>query len=448
MVTSPHPDSLPPAQDFFPPVSRWAQFSGLLIVGALGVAVTLAAVTQYKVTVKGQAIVRPTGELRLVQAAIDSSVKQIFVTENQGVQTGDVIASLDDSQLQTQTNQLQSNIQQAQRQLLQLSAQIRALGSQILAESDRNNRLVASAQAELRLAQRNYQDEQVITSSEVEAAEANVRSAEAALNAARLKVERYRPIAEVGAISQEQLEEARLEVEQQAQAVEVALAELQQSQAALNPSPAEVAIATERIAQERATGVATLAALNREREALVQQQIQIQNQLEQDTQALQQLERDLSKTFITATADGILTQLTLRNPGQTLQSGAAIAHIVPSHAPLVVKASIAAQDISRVKVGQTAQLRISACPYPDYGTLQGVVSTISPDAVVAQNSGTDTGSTPAFYEVTIAPERFTLGQGNQQCSIQLGMEGRADIISRQETVLQFFFRKARLVTDF
>jgi HlyD family secretion protein len=51
------------------------------------------------------------------------------------------------------------------------------------------------------------------------------------------------------------------------------------------------------------------------------------------------------------------------------------------------------------------------------------------------------------YTVTIQPERSFLQASKQQCQIQAGMEGRADIISRQETVLQFILRKARLLSD-
>ncbi|MEQ9233127.1 MAG: hypothetical protein RIG66_03420 [Coleofasciculus sp. E2-BRE-01] len=53
----------------------------------------------------------------------------------------------------------------------------------------------------------------------------------------------------------------------------------------------------------------------------------------------------------------------------------------------------------------------------------------------------------AFFEVTIKPETLSLRQGNNHCPVQLGMEGTADIISRQETVIQFLLRKARLMTD-
>ncbi len=63
-------------------------------------------------TVKGQAVVRPSGELRIVQAATEGQVMQIYVKENQVVKTGDAIALIDDSRLQTKKSQLQSNIQQ------------------------------------------------------------------------------------------------------------------------------------------------------------------------------------------------------------------------------------------------------------------------------------------------------------------------------------------------
>lgn len=167
---------------------------------------------------------------------------------------------------------------------------------------------------------------------------------------------------------------------------------------------------------------------------------------------------DLSQTAITATADGIISKLNLRNPGQTVRSGEEIVQIVPSHAPLLVKAAVAPQDKSKLKSGQNVQMRISACPYPDYGTLKGKVKAISPDAITHQgNDATLTTSTTAtspkaatvgaFYEVTIEPKSLFLGRGKNQCSIQLGMEGTADIISKEETVLQFFLRKAKLIAD-
>jgi multidrug efflux pump subunit AcrA (membrane-fusion protein) len=103
-------------------------------------------------------------------------------------------------------------------------------------------------------------------------------------------------------------------------------------------------------------------------------------------------------------------------------------------------------------------MRVSACPYPDYGTLNGKVEAISPDAMTpptnsTNGSPTHGNTTPrasvpgAFYQVTIEPESLVLGKDKNLCHIELGMEGRVDIVSLEETVLQFFLRKARLITD-
>lgn len=452
-------DFLPSIQDneFLPPISRWTMVSGVVMVMILGIAFALASVIKYKVTVKGQATIRPVGELRLVQAATEGPVMNISVKENQRVKQGDVIATVDNSQLQTKKSQLQSSVHQSRLQLVQIDAQINALDRQSGAETNRTNRAVASAEAEQRGRRREHKNKQVVSQAEVEEAKANLKAVEAALNAAQLKRDRYQPIAASGAISKNQLEEARLEVAQQEQAVEAAQAKLQSAQTALNPTNAEVEIATERIAQESASGQVNLATLAKEREALMQQRIEISKQLDHDDRELQQVEVNLRQTTIMATADGTISKLNLRNSGQMVRPGEEIAQIVPSNALLQVKAVISPNERNKLQEGQTVQMRVSACPYPDYGVLKGVVSQISQDTMTTQEnraaatdptaSGSGRKAESAFYKVTVEPENLLLGQGKNQCALQSGMEGSVDIIAREESVLRFVLRKARLIAD-
>ena len=456
-----HSDSnLPSIQenDFLPPIGHWATLGGLFIVCVAGLAIPVASVAKYKETVKAEAIVRPVGEIRIVQAATDGQVMQVLVKENQVVKQRAVIAIIDDSKLQTKKSQLQTSIQQSNLQLVQIKDLLSAINRQLKAETERNNRSITAAQAELSSRRREYQDKRMTAIAEVKEAEANFKSTVAALNVARSKRDRYQPIAEIGALSKNQLEEAQLEVQQQQQAVEAARARVQSALTALNPSNAEVAIASQQIAQAKAAAEANKATLDKDRLTLIQQRIEIQQQLAQTTRELQQVETDLRQTVIRATADGIVSKLNLRNPGQTVRPGEEIAEIVPSDASLEIKAAVATEDKSKLKLGQNVQMRVSACPYPDYGTLKGKVSQVSADTVKPQhNSTTATDSTTAssqnqnaataFYEVTIQPESLALGQGKNQCLLQLGMDGRADIISREETVLQFLLRKAKLILD-
>ncbi|MBW4649434.1 MAG: HlyD family efflux transporter periplasmic adaptor subunit [Kastovskya adunca ATA6-11-RM4] len=122
-------------------------------------------------------------------------------------------------------------------------------------------------------------------------------------------------------------------------AVEAAIARRQRTHATLNPTDAEVTIATERIAQEKASGEVNQATLERERQAIINQQIEVQKQLERDTRELKQIEVELQETAVTATTDGIISKLNLRNPGQMVRIGEEVAQIVPRNAPCSRKSS-------------------------------------------------------------------------------------------------------------
>jgi HlyD family type I secretion membrane fusion protein len=418
--------------ELLPPVSNWTIMGGLITVSAIAIATIMATVTEYQVIVKGDATVRPAGELRLVQAATDGAVVDITVKPNQPVKQGDIMATLNSSRLDTQINQLQTAIQQATLQSTQVEAQIEALVSQIQAETDKTDRELTSTRSEYTRSLREYQDRRITTVTEVE-------EAQAALKLAQDELARYQELVNSGAISQLQLTEKQA-------AYHTAQARLKRVQTALNPSNAEVEIAAENIAQQQASGKATLAILTKEKQGLIQQKISINQSLSRDRSSLQQLNKDLAATKITATADGIVAKLNLRNPGQTVKTGEEIAQIVPSNSALEIKAKIPPQDISKVQLKQPVNLRVSACPYPDYGTLDGIVSNISADVATGSSSNLASAQ-QAFYEVTIVPEQLVLAQGDRQCPLQLGMEARADIVTHQETVWQFILRKARLTTN-
>ncbi len=443
MLFDPHPDLLRTirSDQFLPPIGLWTNLGSLFLVGSVGAAFTLAAIIKYNVTVKAPATVRPTGEVRIVQAATEGTIKSIKVKENQLVKQGDPIATIDDSQLQTKKSQLQGNIQQSQQQLTQITAQISQLDSQIAAQSQLMNRTIVSAQADLTHNQRDYRDKQITTGAEVQ-------EAEAALELAQEELKRYQQLGNTGAI-------ATLQIKEKEQGFKAAVAKLQRAKAGLNPSDATVAIAVERIAQEKAKGESTHATLNKERVEIIRRQVEIKNQISSAQKELKQVNTELQKTIIRTTEAGTILKLQLRNLGQVVRPGEAIAQIAPGNASLVVKARVAAQDISKVKVCKAekvsnckqgkVQLRISAYPYPDYGTLPGAVRAITGDAITSQSNSS--GAAAPYYEVTIQPSKLYLEKDGISYPIQSGMEATSDIISKEETVLTFILRKARLLSD-
>ncbi|TVP59680.1 MAG: HlyD family efflux transporter periplasmic adaptor subunit [Nodularia sp. (in: Bacteria)] len=482
--------SLVEPHEFLPRISKWTNIgAGVLLITFLAAA-GLTSVFRYNVTVKVPATIRPEGELGIVQSAVIGTVQKVDVQENQIVKQGEPIAYIDDSRLQNQKSQLENNFEQSQLQLRQIDAQSAEIDTQIASQRTLVNRTIIAAQAELSATQRNYEDQQMTTTADLTQAEAawnlaklqrdrlqqnnlltaTVQEAEVALNLAKKQRDRLQSVVTSGAISRSLFEEKEQEVksaqakleqakasakdlmEEKEQALKIAQIKLETAQNSINPHNAAITIASERIRQEQASGESTLAALNRERKTLLQQRLELEKQALRTRKELQQVETDLEQTIIRAPITGTLLQLNLRHPGQVVQPGQAIAQVAPVNTPVVIKAFVQPQDIDNVKPGQKVQMQVSACPYPNYGTLHGTVRNVTPDALPTANNGTEPGvqgvSQTVAYEATIEAKTNYVGSENHQCQLQPGMTGRADIISRQETVLNFILRKARLITDF
>jgi multidrug efflux pump subunit AcrA (membrane-fusion protein) len=482
--------------EFLPAIGRWVMVGGMVMVGSFGAAIALSTFLKYKVTVQAPAAIRPEGEQRLVQSTIEGSVLSILARENQTVRKGDPIATVKDlrleSKLQTKRGQLAGDIQKSKQQLSAIDTQLVAFDRQGAAEIEQSNRSIAGIRAELSRAERDHHDKQIATqadvaeaqanwktaqkeqqaaAAELTVADANLKSIQAGYQSAATKSQRYESAATEGAISKNLLEEAQLATEQQAQSIAAqeatifkqqqlvartaqtvaAAAKVQRTQVALNPLRAESETLVQKIASERANAKAAIARRQQEHQKLLQQRVETANQLASTEREFAQIATDLKPTPILAPISGTIQELNLRNNLQVVNPGDRIAKIIPAVTPLNIKANVAISDIDNVKVGQTVQMRVSACPYTDYGVVSGKVREVSADAKSieknASNNNNAQQSQPAangIYEVTIKPDALTLHQGNKTCQIRAGMDGRADIISKEESVLQFILKKARL----
>ncbi|WP_338442430.1 HlyD family efflux transporter periplasmic adaptor subunit [Synechococcus elongatus IITB4] len=395
------------ADEFLPPVNHWFQIAGIILVlGFVGTAI-LSSILKYQVVVKAPAVIRPIGETRLVQAAVEGKVRQIIARSNQEVKQGDPIVLLDDSRQLTRNAQLVESIAKNRQKLQQIQSQKLAVEEEMLAESNKAARGVDINQAEL-------------------------QTAEASLALAAEEYSRFQALASAGAI-------ADLIVQEKLASYRIAQANLNRAQ--------------EMTAQTQEQGLATQARLRQMQDQLAQQEFDVLQQIKVEQKELQQMNIDLANTIIRAPIAGIIQSMNLRNPDQMVGVGQEIARISPTQSGLVIKALVPSQDILPVAVGQRVQLRIAACPYPDFGTLEARVQAIAPDAGSLGNSISQVGAATASsestssqaFEVTIKPQEKPLTDGQRICKIRPGMEAQADIITNEETVLKFMLRKARLL---
>jgi HlyD family secretion protein len=383
---------------------------------------TLAALLPYPVTIKAPVIVRPDGDLRLVEATLTGTVAEIRVKANDRVNQGAVLAVLRDDALATKQQELGSDLQAITAQLTQGQRRMLALQAQIGAEKEATARSLAAASHRLEDLERSYQDHQATTRSDL-------RSAQARVGLAQEELKRYDDLAARGALGE-------LQVQEKQAALDTALATLDRALALVNPSDASLTQTRQEIAQIQARGRATLAELGQKQTQLAQDQSDLQRQRQVIEQRLGQIDRDLARLTLRAPVTGVIQDLTLRNPGQVLSAGEVVAHLAPAQAPLLVKALVNQNDISQIKPGQAVTLRIDSCVYTDFGTLPGIITAIAPDAQATGQGGR--------YGVSIQPQTTTLYNGDRPCALQAGMEGQAHIPLRAETILSFWWRKLRL----
>lgn len=427
---------------FLPPVGRTVTLGSWFIVLALAGAIAASFTVRYRTTVKVPAVVRPSGETRLVQAKAAGAVVEIWAESNTPIEKGEIIAKLDTTSLEARASQLVANFDQGQRRLAQVSAQLQTLEQQMIAEAAQAQRTVAASTADYNQARRTNQTQSV-------SAEAAVQEAQAQINLASKEVESFSQLVDSGAVS-------RLQLFEKQAALEAAQARMLSLQASLNPSTGDVQAARERIAQADASGVAAIARLQQSKQQLVQQGLEIQEQLKTTEQEVAQVNLGLQNAEVRSPITGTLHQLTLRNTGQVVNPGETIAQVIPTDAAVSIKAMIPARQINKVDVGMTAQMRVSACPFSQFGTVGGTVASVSPDTVTTPpETGQSIAASPnnnpqAFYSVIIEPNTQVLkaATGDRTCELQPGSEGRVTIISRTETVITFLRRKAGLMTNF
>ncbi len=429
-------------EEFLPSLGWMMHLGGLGLAVTIMALVALAATVRYDKMVRAQAIARPLGELRLVQAPIEGTIAEILVQENQTVTQNQPIAILEHSQLKTQQQQIQTNLQQNQLQIQQLANQLQQLDIQSIAEANTSLRSISVVTANLEKQERDLRDRQLVS-------QADLREAQAQLAFAQEEMQRYQQLTDTGAI-------ALIQVKAKEEAFHAAEAKRDRALAQTNPSAAPITAAQATIQQQRSQGEASEAKMAQEKTKLLSQRLALQQRINQDRLTLQQLQQDQKKPILKAPISGQLHQLMLRNVGQYIPLGQTIAQISPQNAPLLFKARISAEEISQIKPCfaphpcNQVTLRIAAYPYPEYGVLLGKITAMTPDVIEVETQKNDnpTGSNPPlFYEVTIEPDRPSLTKDNQSFPLKPGMAAIVEISTQQETFLSFLLKKARLMGD-
>jgi len=160
-------------------------------------------------------------------------------------------------------------------------------------------------------------------------------------------------------------------------------------------------------------------------------------------ESLPSLEERVSRTVIRAPMDGIVSRLNFRTPGGFVNTGDVMLELVPTGEALIIEAKIMPKDISRIRVKDEVRIRLSAYDSAKYGSVDGRVLRISPDAVVDKNND---GVSHYLVDVGIVGELLIDGEDEPVTFIP-GMTATVDVLSGKRTVLEYIWQPMSKVQE-
>lgn len=204
----------------------------------------------------------------------------------------------------------------------------------------------------------------------------------------------------------------------------------EQARIQLHDSERKLALAKEAVPEAEAT----LAEADAQARKLWSEEFtKASSELSEVQESIRKHEDKVDRLVIRAPVKGRVQGLIQRSPGEVVPPGEDIVRIVPVGDDLLAEVRIKPEDVADIKVGDRADIKVSAFDYTRYGKLQGNVESISPTTFVADDK-------EYYYQgrIRLDPERSA--SFTPYSRLQPGMVVEADIISGSKSLLRYMLK--------
>ncbi len=147
----------------------------------------------------------------------------------------------------------------------------------------------------------------------------------------------------------------------------------------------------------------------------------------------------LSRTVIKSPVRGLVKNIRSNTLGGVVGPGAPIMEIVPIGKITLIEARVKPGDIGFLQVGQVAKIKLAAYDFTIYGGLDGVIESISPDAIGDTEHASGT-TDPTYYRVILRVDKNPLHEKGKELAVLPGMTGSAEVRIGERSVLNFLLR--------
>jgi adhesin transport system membrane fusion protein len=156
-------------------------------------------------------------------------------------------------------------------------------------------------------------------------------------------------------------------------------------------------------------------------------------ELDEVTEEMKKHADRVDRLVVRAPIRGRVQDMLQRSAGEIVKPGESIGSIVPEGDALLAEVRINPQDIAEVKLGDKADIKVSAFDYSKYGKLRGEVASLSPTTF-------ETDDHQLYYKAVIRLDPKRSAAFLPYSHLQAGMMVDADIISGSKSLLKYMLK--------
>lgn len=148
------------------------------------------------------------------------------------------------------------------------------------------------------------------------------------------------------------------------------------------------------------------------------------------------LQNIVARTIVRAPVSGMVMDLVVHTIGAVIAPGAKLLDIVPQGEKLIIESRVSPMDIDRVRVGQSAEIRLSVFKARDTPKLEGTVTSLSADRLVDENNADSEPYYLARLEIT---QQGIQDLRDAKLDLKPGMPAEVLILTGNRTMLAYLF---------
>ena len=385
----------------------------VLAIMVFGTAWLILAKVDVVVSANGKVI--PSGEIKILKPLESGVVSKIFVKESDRVKKGDILIQIDPTVTDASLSSKQDDLAVINSDI----ALLYALINESNLSKDEINKLNSS---QLNL----YNSQRQILASTYEGNKAKLNSAKLDIKANESEVNRLSLLLSkeeeakarlqkvLDIIAKKEYEEVSKNIINLKEQKDIALYRLKESNKKL-----------EEIIEENEKAIKTI------KSSWIETSLSKEKEKRELSAQINAILFSNKTQQIKSPVDGFVGKLLIHTEGGVVSPNDNLISIVPSDAPLIIKANVLNKDIGFLKLGQEVAIKIDTFSFQKYGLLHGNIIEISKDAIEDEKLG-------LIYEIKIKPNSLDIKVEGETKQLEIGMSVIAEVKTGKRRVIELF----------